>query len=129
MSRPALPMLYYMEELMTDIHSDPRIRSVHWRDLVSVSRGEILWELMLPMLWFAGSLIAVASGHVAIALGLSFMFFLTGLRIVHNAFHNALGIPRPATDAVLWLMSVLMLGSMHAVKFNHLRHHQLEVED
>lgn len=52
------------------------------------------------------------------------MFFLTGLRIVHNSFHAALGVPRVATEAVLWTMSGLMLGSMHAVRFNHLRHHK-----
>src|ERR1019366_32210 len=61
-----------------------------------------------------------------IALGFSFMFFLTGLRIVHNAFHSALGLSRRATDCVLWIMSLVMLGSMHAVRFNHLRHHTLK---
>jgi fatty acid desaturase len=46
------------------------------------------------------------------------------LRVVHNAFHYALGLPRFATDAVLWVMSLIMLGSLHAVRFNHLRHHR-----
>ncbi|HWB32370.1 MAG TPA: fatty acid desaturase [Acidobacteriaceae bacterium] len=77
------------------------------------------------MPWLAASLVLAAYGHQLIALGFSFFFFLTGLRLVHNAFHAALGLPRWATDAVLWIMSILMLGSMHAVRFNHLRHHQL----
>jgi fatty acid desaturase len=55
---------------------------------------------------------------------LSFVFFLTGLRLIHNAFHSALGLSRQATDVVLWVMSLVMLGSMHAVQFNHLRHHK-----
>jgi fatty acid desaturase len=59
------------------------------------------------------------------ALGLSFVFFLTGLRLVHNAFHSSLDLSRRATDCSLWVMSVIMLGSMHAVQFNHLRHHRL----
>jgi fatty acid desaturase len=67
----------------------------------------------------------VADGHYVLALGLSFVFFLTGLRLIHNAFHSALGLSRRTTDVVLWIMSLLMLGSMHAVQFNHLRHHKL----
>jgi len=59
-----------------------------------------------------------------VALGLSFLFFLTGLRLVHNAFHSALGLSRRGTDFVLWVMSLVMLGSMHAVRFNHLQHHK-----
>jgi fatty acid desaturase len=53
------------------------------------------------------------------------MFFLAGLRIVHNAFHYALGLSRPLTDGILWIMSIVMLSSLHAVRFNHLRHHRL----
>ena len=57
------------------------------------------------------------------------MFFLTGLRLVHNAFHFAVGLPRRATEGLLWILSLVMLGSMHAVKFNHLRHHKLTLGD
>ena len=52
------------------------------------------------------------------------MFFLTGLRQVHNAFHGVLGLPRTATDWVMLILSVLMLGPMHAVQVCHLRHHR-----
>jgi len=41
---------------------------------------------------------------------------------VHNAFHCALGLPGCPNDVVLWVMSLIMLGSMHAVR--HLRHHR-----
>jgi fatty acid desaturase len=112
-----------------DIYHDPRIRTIPWRDLVPVTRREIFLELMLPIICLAASLTAAGHGWYPFALGLSFMFFLTGLRIVHNAFHGALGLSRGLTDAVLWIMSLLMLGSMHAVKFNHLRHHTLRLED
>jgi len=109
-----------------DIFDDPRIRSVWWRDLWPVTRLEIFRELLLPASWLAASLAVASTGRYAIALAFSFMFFLTGLRIVHNAFHSALGLSRRATDCVLWIMSILMLGSMHAVRFNHLRHHSLK---
>jgi len=108
-----------------EIFRDSRLRSVHWRDLVPVGRLEIVFELALPAFWLALSLAAARVHWYLPALASSFLFFLTGLRLVHNAFHSALGIGRGATDAVLGIMSVIMLGSMHAVKFNHLRHHRL----
>jgi fatty acid desaturase len=101
------------------------LRPVTWRDLVPVSHVEIVAELLLPAAWLTASLIVARLGWYFVALGLSFMFFLTGLRIVHNAFHGALGLPRRLNGAVLWVMSLIMLGSMHAVRFNHLRHHRL----
>ncbi|MFZ3214734.1 MAG: fatty acid desaturase [Candidatus Acidiferrales bacterium] len=116
-------------EPTSDIFHDPRLRAVGWRDLVSLTPLEILWEPVLPAAWLAASLLAAAYGHQVIALGFSFLFFLTGLRLIHNAFHSALGLSRRATDVVLWIMSLAMLGSMHAVQFNHLRHHRLTLSE
>jgi hypothetical protein len=94
-------------------------RSVH------VTSFEILLEPLLPAAWLAASLSIAAYGHYVVALGFAFVFFLTGLRLIHNAFHTSLGLSRCATDIVLWIMSLTMLGSMPAVQFNHLRHHRL----
>jgi fatty acid desaturase len=58
------------------------------------------------------------------ALPCSFMFFLTALRLNHEAIHRNIGIGSHANDSVLFVLSVLMLGSNHAVAFNHLRHHR-----
>ena len=113
----------------SDIFHDPRLRAVGWRDLVPVTPFEILREPLLPAAWLAASLLTAAYGHQIIALGFSFVFFLTGLRLIHNAFHSALGLSRRATDVVLWIMSLVMLGSMHAVQFNHLRHHRLTLSE
>src|SRR5579872_5076655 len=100
-----------------------------WRDLVLVSHREVFAEPLLPAIWLTASLGIAARGNYILALGLSFMFFLTRLRLVHNAFHSALGKYRRSTDFVLRLMSLLMLGSMHAVRINHLRHHRLKMTD
>ena len=116
-------------ESTQDIFHDPRVRGIAWRDLVPVSRVEVVRELLLPALWLSLSLVAAYVGWYAVALPLSFIFFLTGLRIVHNAFHGALGLPRPMDGLVLWVMSLIMLGSMHAVRFNHLRHHSHMLTD
>ena len=111
----------------TTIFRDPRLRSVTWRDLITLSKREIFFELLLPASWLAASLFAAASGFYFVALAMSFMFFLAGLRLVHNAFHAALGLPPWANRAVLFVMSGAMLGSMHAVMFNHHRHHKLRM--
>jgi fatty acid desaturase len=97
---------------------------VRSRDLVALRPLEVVRELVLPLPWLAGSLVIADWGLYPLALGLSFVFFLTGLRIVHGAFHRALGLPRLPTEIVLFLFSQLMLGSMHAVRWNHLRHHR-----
>lgn len=104
-----------------------------WKDLVGLSPLEILKELTLPLPWLLAAIV-LANGVVpgvgpwASALP-SFVFFLVGLRLVHDVFHRNLSLPRLANDVVLTAMSVLMLGSMHAVEWNHLRHHRLCLTD
>jgi fatty acid desaturase len=109
------------------VFHDARLQGVEWRDLVAVRLLEIVKELLLPAVWLAASLLLAWRGRYGIALGCSFFFFLTGLRLVHNAFHGAIGLSRRGTEIVLWVMSAVMLGSMHAVQFNHLRHHKLNL--
>ena len=108
---------------------DPRLRQVRWLDLVRVTPLQVLFELSLPALWLAASLIAAANGLIIVALALSFMFFLTGLRLIHNAFHAAVGLSHLGTEIVLWAMSAVILGSMHAVRFTHLTHHRVNLSD
>lgn len=103
--------------------------SVEWKDLLHLSDFEVAHELSLSLPWLAASWFAAAHEHYLLALGASFMFFLTGLRQVHNAYHYALGISRSATECVMFVLSVLMLGSMHAVQITHLRHHRYCMAD
>jgi fatty acid desaturase len=117
-----------------EILRDPRVRAVEWRDLVTVSRWEVVKELCLPLPWLVASLSLAGLARIwpalfLPALGCSFIFFLTGLRVVHNAHHYALGLSRRATEWVMFAMSVLMLGSMHAVQRNHLHHHKHCMDD
>ncbi len=95
-----------------------------WRDLVALTPAEVARELILPLPWLAGSLAAAAYGLYPLALAFSFVFFLAGLRIVHGACHYAIGLPRRASEIVLFVLSSVMLGSMHAVQWNHSRHHR-----
>ena len=111
--------------LASDIFLDPRIRAIRWHDLTALRPAEVVLELLLPASLLALSLLAAAAGWLPLALGLSFVFFLSGLRLVHNAFHHALGLPAWADDGVLCVMSFVLLGSMHAIRHCHLRHHAL----
>jgi len=110
--------------------STPRLRrsqqiaSIEWRDLVALTPIETARELTLCLPWLALSLALAAEQLYLPALAASFMMLLTGLREVHNGHHHALGLGRRANEWFLVAMSVVMLGAVHAVKFNHLRHHK-----
>lgn len=103
--------------------------AVAWRDLLELRPRDVAGELALSLPWLVASWLATANAYVLPALACSFMFFLTGLRQVHNAYHYALGLPRAATELVMLALSVLMLGSMHAIQVNHLRHHRHCMQD
>lgn len=107
-----------------DAIGELRVRSVPWRDLTRLSRLEIAHELIFPLPWLAVSLYCASQNWYPLALVGSFYFFLAGLRQVHNAFHLAIGVSREACEWIMFVLSVLMLGSMHAVQVNHLRHHK-----
>jgi fatty acid desaturase len=107
-----------------DPQPDTRSYQIDWRDLAAATPRDAVRELLLPAPWLAGSLILAEYGLYPLALIASFVFFLTGLRVVHGAFHYTLGLPRRATDCVMFAFSLAMLGSMHAVQWNHLRHHR-----
>ena len=119
-----------------EIMHDPRVRSVEWKDLVGYAPWETLREATISLPWLALSLWMAQLGSVwapvtawsglyyVAAAGFSFVFFLTGLRQVHNGYHYALGLPRLGTDLMVFGLSILMAGSMHAVKYNHLQHHK-----
>jgi len=110
------------------------LQAVEWKDLLKLSRKDIITELLISLPWLVSGLVFAYfaqqnSLFYVPALGCSFMFFLTGLRQVHNAFHFALGISRQQTHWSMFGLSVLMLGSMHAVQINHLHHHQYCMQD
>src|SRR5687768_16721743 len=110
-----------------EIMRDPRVRSVEWKDLLPLTTWEIVKELLLGLPWLSASLILA---HFAIhsnvwllyfpALGCSFIFFLCGLRQVHNAYHYVVGVSRPATEWMMFIISMQMLSSMHALQQTHL---------
>src|SRR6476620_10079820 len=112
-----------------EIMRDPRVRSVEWRDLLELSSWEVVKEVLLSLPWLATALLLAYYRLYPLALGFSFIFFLCGLRQVHNAYHYAVGISRPATEWMMFAISMQMLSSMHALQQTHLRHHSHCMDD
>lgn len=100
-----------------------QLRAVAWRDLVPMRRIHGCRECLHPAPWLLGSWLLAARGDWALAAACSFMFFLTALRLNHEAIHFNLGFSRRGHAWVLHGLSALMLGSNSAVGFNHLQHH------
>jgi len=105
------------------------VNSVQWKDLVKLSTKEMLIENNITIPWLASSLVLAYMGLYWLAVPCSVFFFLTGLRQVHNGFHNSLGTNKHLTRLTLYLNSILMMTSIHAVQFNHLRHHKYCLQD
>lgn len=98
--------------------------AIVWRDLVPMRRIDGAIECAHPLPWLAASLASAASAYWPLAMPCSFMFFLTALRLNHEAIHGNLGFGARGHRWVLHVLSALMLGSNSAVAFNHLRHHR-----
>lgn len=104
-------------------------RKVEWKDLRTLSVKEMLIENNLTIPWFVISVALAFYHQYFLALPFSAIFFLTALRQVHNGFHNSLGTGKFLTWFTLFSNSLLMMVSVHAVKFNHLRHHKYCLQD
>lgn len=105
------------------------LQKVQWKDLKNLTLRELLIENNLTIPWFIISLSLAYFGYYVLALPFSAFFFLTALRQAHNGFHYTLGTGRFLTWLSLYVNSVLMMVSLHAVKFNHIRHHKYCLSD
>jgi fatty acid desaturase len=109
---------------------DERLRGVECRDLLRLTRGQVVYEALITAPWLFTSLVAwhlTATGQpvfAGVALVGAFFFFLTGLRQVHNAYHYALGLGRWPTELTMFVLSVGMMSAMHAIQATHLHHHR-----
>ena len=79
---------------------------------------EILIENNLTLPWLISSLVLAYYGYYLIALPFSGFFFLTGLRQVHNGFHNALGTTKFLTWFSLYGNSLLIMSTLAVMAAN-----------
>ena len=110
---------------------DDRLRAVQWKDLTRLTFRQKVIENSITLPWLLISCGLACFHYYLLALPFSFLFFLTGLRQVHNGFHYTLGTSRSLTGVTLYINSLLMVTAMNAIKYNHLRHHKycLQEED
>ncbi len=100
------------------------VRQVEWRDLTQMSLAGGLLEVLHPVPWLIAALTLFHLGWWPLAVLAEFMFFLTALRLNHEAIHHNLGFSAKGHRRVLHGLSLVMLGSNNSVAFNHLRHHR-----
>ena len=106
----------------------PELEKVRWADLVRVHRIKVIREVLLPLPFLILCIYFMAADLFVVALISAFFFFLTGLRLSHNAQHYIVGCSRKGCEWILFILSPLMMNSMHAVQVTHLRHHKLCLE-
>lgn len=95
-----------------------------WQDLVAYKRWETIKELSFPLPWLALELWASSNQYYWLTLIAGAYFFLTCLRVSHNAFHYCLGLSRKVTNVVMLFLSVFMMTSMRATQYTHMQHHR-----
>ena len=98
-------------------------RRVEWRDLVPMRTVDGCTECLHPVPWLLGSWWFADRALWPLAIACSFLFFLTALRLNHEAIHRNLGFGARGHQRVIHGLSLFMLGSNTAISFNHLRHH------
>ncbi len=97
---------------------------VPWQDLVRLSPREALAEIALPLPWLLLAWSLAAQGWSVLALLAVAPFFTSALRLTHDTFHRNLGLTRRAGDLLLFALSLLLGGALHAIECTHLRHHR-----
>jgi fatty acid desaturase len=108
---------------------EPTPNGIVWHDLRSFSRWDLLRELTLPLPWIALSFYIYSTDMWMFGPIASFMFFLCGLRLNHEAIHGNLGLSRRGDSVVMTTLSAIMLGSNHADAYCHVRHHKFNMGD
>ena len=98
--------------------------SVEWQDLRQLTRCQIVYNTILPYpllllsWWFA------SQSWYVLACGASYLFFAAAFRQAHDGYHHSLGTGKRVTTALLLLLSVLLLTSLHSIRATHMEHHR-----
>jgi hypothetical protein len=97
---------------------------VPWQDLVRLSPRETAAELLLPLPWLLLAIALAASMFPFLALIAIAPFFTSALRVTHDTYHRNLGLSPREGDLLLFALSLLLGGALHAIEYTHLRHHR-----
>ena len=105
------------------------INAVKWQDLRSLTRGQIAYNVILPYPFLLLSWWFASQSWYVLACGASYLFFAAAFRQAHDGYHYSLGIGKRTTTAILLLLSVLLMTSLHSIRATHMEHHRNPLGD
>lgn len=97
---------------------------IEWRDLLILKPHQILFNCLLSLPFLLSSWFFAQHGWYVLALMMSFFFFTCALRQAHDCYHHSIGLNKTAVHIFLYLLSIIMLCSTHAIRYTHLQHHR-----
>lgn len=104
-------------------------KQIDWQDLRHLTAWQVAYNVILPYPFLAVSWYAVSQSWYGLAVVASYFFVITAYRQGHDLFHNALGVSRSLSTALLLVISVLSFSSLHSMKYSHLYHHREPLSD
>ena len=102
----------------------PSLASVEWQDLRQLSLSETVYNIFLSLPFLLLSWWSAWQEFWLLALAATFFFFTAALRQAHDCYHRTLGVSKVATELMLFMLSITMLCSTHAIRHTHLNHHR-----
>ena len=97
---------------------------IQWQDLRQLRASETIYNVLLSLPFLLLSWWSAAQGLWLLAFAASFFFFTAALRQAHDCYHRTLGVGKVATELMLFMLSIVMLCSTHAIRHTHLNHHR-----
>ena len=105
------------------------INAVKWQDLRSLTRGQIAYNVILPYPFLLLSWWFASQSWYVLACGASYLFFAAAFRQAHDGYHHSLGTGKRTTTAILLLLSVVLMTSLHSIRATHMEHHRNPLGD
>lgn len=105
------------------------INVVKWQDLRSLTRGQIAYNVILPYPFLLLSWWFASQSWYVLACGASYLFFAAAFRQAHDGYHHSLGTGKRTTTAILLLLSVVLMTSLHSIRATHMEHHRNPLGD
>ncbi|MFT5097004.1 MAG: fatty acid desaturase [Psychrobacter okhotskensis] len=105
------------------------IASIEWQDLRQLTRGQIAYNVILPYPFLLLSWWFASQSWYVLACCASYLFFASAFRQAHDGYHHSLGTGKRTTTALLLLLSVLLMTSLHSIRATHMEHHRNPLGD
>lgn len=105
------------------------ISTVQWQDLRSLTQGQVAYNVILPYPFLLLSWWFASQSWYVLACGASYLFFASAFRQAHDGYHHSLGTGKRTTTAILLLLSVLLMTSLHSIRATHMEHHRNPLGD